>query len=147
MIAALLLVLTLGQSEIKVTGPVLFETGKAVVKPESAAVLAEVQKFLEEKSYVSTLRIEVHSDADGDQALTEQRALAIAKALVARGVDCKRLLATGFGATKPIADNSTPAGKAENRRTTFVIAALRGKAIGGMPADGGGKVAGDACAK
>ena len=61
------------------------------------------------------------------------------------GVDCKRLVAVGFGNTKPVADNSTPDGKARNSRVSFFNAALRDRLIGGMPADGGGKVAGDAC--
>ena len=60
-------------------------------------------------------------------------------------IDCNRLIAVGFGSTKPVADNSTPVGKAENRRIEFVMAGLRGKAISGMPLDGGGKVAGDLC--
>ena len=59
------------------------------------------------------------------------------------GVDCKRLIAVGFGSAKPVADNSTPEGKAQNRRVSFFNAALRGRLIGGMPADGGGQIAGD----
>lgn len=50
-------------------------------------------------------------------------------------------LAVGFGNTKPVADNSTVDGKAQNQRISFVIAALRGRPIGGMPLDGGGKIA------
>lgn len=120
------------------------ENNILVVPREGDAALDYVKGYLADKSYVSTLRIEVHTDTDGDakksQALTQQRALAIAKALVAKGVDCKRLVPVGFGGTKPIAAN-----KAQNRRTSYVIAGLRGKAIGGMPLDGGGVVAGDPC--
>jgi OOP family OmpA-OmpF porin len=65
--------------------------------------------------------------------------------LVTHGVDCKRLIAVGFGGSKPIAPNDSPEHKAENRRTVFVNAALRGHAIGGMPTDGGGDLAGDLC--
>jgi hypothetical protein len=61
------------------------------------------------------------------------------------GVDWNRLIAVGFGNTKPLADNSTPEGKAENMRVCFVNVSLRGKAIGGMPIDGGGKIAGGLC--
>ena len=71
----------------------------------------------------------------------------MARKLVSLGVDCKRLVPVGFGGTKPVAENTTPDGKAQNRRITFVAAALRGVLIGGMPADGGGKVAGDPCEK
>jgi len=46
-----------------------------------------------------------------------------------------------------VAANDTPENKAQNRRVTFVPAELRGRLIGGLPADGGGKVAGDPCGK
>lgn len=135
----------------KPSGPVLFEAGSDTLKPESDAALDEVKEALAEKTYVTLLRIEAHSDGDGDpaasQALTEKRALAVARKLVALGVDCKRLVAVGFGGTKPEAANDTPEGKARNRRVTFVAAGLRGRLIGGMPADGGGKVAGDPCGR
>lgn len=134
---------------LKVPFPIAFETGKATLKPESAEALTYVAAYLEAKSYVSTLRVEAHTDAQGNdaynQTLTEKRALAVTKALVAKGVDCKRLLPVGFGESKPVADNQTPEGRAANRRTTFANAALRGKAIGGLPLDGGGKIAGDPC--
>lgn len=134
---------------LKTPGPVVFETATDKLKPESDAVLDYVKAYLDEKSYVSLLRIEVHSDSDGDaarsQTLTEKRALALAKALVKRGVDCKRLIAVGFGSTKPVAANDSPEHKAENRRTMFVNAEARGRPIFGMPVDGGGHVAGDAC--
>ena len=86
-----------------------------------------------------------NNDGDYNQMLSEKRALTVCKKLIAMGVDCKRLIAVGFGDTKPVADNSTPAGKAENRRISFVNVALRGKVIGGLPIDGGGQVAGEVC--
>ena len=92
------------------------------------------------------MRIEGHvSGSTTSQALSEKRALAICKKLIAAGVDCKRLIAVGFGDTKPIEENNTPSGRAANTRISFVNAALRGHLIGGMPADGGGVVAGDVC--
>ncbi len=140
---------TLNGNEVKITREILFETGSDQLKPESQAALEIIRQYLADKSYISTLRIECHSDNAGDasanQLLTEKRALAVCKKLVAMGVDCKRLLAVGFGDTKPVAANSSAEGRAQNRRTSFVNAALRGHAIGGMPLDGGGKVAGDAC--
>lgn len=136
-------------NELKVPGPVVFETGSDKIKPESEATLNFVKGYLDAKTYISLLRIEVHSDAQGadefNQTMTEKRALAVAKWLVGKGVDCKRLLPTGFGETKPIDSNSTAEGRAHNRRTVFANAALRGRPIGGMPVDGGGKVAGDPC--
>jgi OmpA-OmpF porin, OOP family len=134
---------------LKVPHEVTFETAKPALRAESDDAIAYVKGYLADKTYVSLMRIEVHSDASGSEAanqtLTEKRALAVAKALVAKGIDCKRLLPVGFGSQKPIADNKTPEGKALNRRVTFANAELRGRAIGGMPTDGGGKVAGSAC--
>ncbi len=123
------------------SGGVSFEPGTANILPASLRTLNTVKKFLDDKSYVSTLRIEGHTDCGaGAQPLSERRANAIAKWLVSAGVDCKRLTAVGFGCTKPIVDIGY------NERVTFVIAALRGHAIGGAPLDGGGRIAGDACA-
>jgi OmpA-OmpF porin, OOP family len=136
-------------SEVKITKPVLFETGSAKLKPESTAALEIIKQYLDDKSYISQLRVECHTDNDGDattnQMLTEKRAVVVCKKLIELGVDCTRLLAVGFGDTKPVADNNTPDGKAENRRVTFVNVALRGHVIGGMPVDGGGKIAGELC--
>ena len=136
-------------NEVKISKPVLFETGSAKLKPESIAALEIIKQYLTDKSYISQLRVECHTDNGGDaavnQSLTEKRAMAVCQKLIEMGVDCKRLIAVGFGDTKPVADNSTPDGKAENRRVSFVNVALRGHVIGGMPVDGGGKVAGELC--
>lgn len=137
--------------QVDLPGPVVFETGSDVLKPESDEVLNIVHDYLGEAKDITLLRIEGHTDSDGkkedNQKLSERRAMSVAKWLVAKGDDCKRLLPVGFGQDKPVADNATPEGKAQNRRTAFVNAARNGKAIGGFPVDGGGKSAGDPCAK
>jgi OOP family OmpA-OmpF porin len=131
--------------------PLSFSVGKATLSAESDAAIDYVKRYLTAKSYISLLRIEVHSDNSGNEAmnqkLSEERALAVGKAIIAKGIDCKRLLAVGFGSMKPVAPNDTPENKAKNRRVSFENAALRDRPIGGMPVDGGGKVAGDLCAK
>jgi OOP family OmpA-OmpF porin len=136
-------------NKLVLPSPVVFESGSAKLKPEADAALDHVKAYLEAKSYITTLRIENHTDNQGkpadDQQLSEARALAVAKALVGRGVACARLLPVGFGGMKPMAPNDTPDNRAKNRRTDFVNAALRSRPIGGMPVDGGGKVAGDPC--
>jgi OOP family OmpA-OmpF porin len=95
---------------------------------------------------VSLVRIEGHAP---EQALSEARALTVARWLVAHGVAhgvaCERLVPIGFGPTKPVADASTHEGRAANVRIDAINAALRGRLIGGMPADGGGQLAGDPC--
>lgn len=132
-------------SEVKIDLPIVFENSSAILNRESDAALKIIKQYLDDKSYISMLRVEAHADNDCDpaknQALSERRAFQVCMALIAMGVDCKRLIAVGFGGTKPIEDNSTPSGKAANRRISFVNVALRGHLIGGMPADGGGVVA------
>ncbi|MEN9571801.1 MAG: hypothetical protein RL172_3032 [Bacteroidota bacterium] len=136
-------------NEVKIEKAILFKTGTDVLLPESDDALTIIKKYLDEKTYISQLRVECHADNTGNEAatqlLTEKRALAVCAKLVNMGVDCKRLLAVGFGSTKPVADNNSAEGRALNWRTCFFNAALRGKLIGGMPADGGGKAAGLSC--
>ncbi len=129
-----------------------FETGTARLTGRGLRAVLKYAQYLKDKAWVTTARIEGHVAAQGDgdigaaQQLSEARALAIVDALVKPGgVACERLIAVGFGATKPVADNATPAGRAQNTRIEVHNAALRGKAIGGMPLDGGGRVAGDPC--
>lgn len=128
---------------------VTFKTGTAELTDEGKEALAPVKEFLTQKDYITTLRVEGHTDNAGvettNQSLTEKRAFAVCKWLIENGVDCKRLIAVDFGSTKPIASNDTPADKALNRRIEFIPAAMRGKAIGSLPLDGGGGVAGDLC--
>jgi len=136
-------------SFVRLSSPVTFESNSDRLTPEGEAALAGLKAYLDDKSYISTLRIEGHTDATGgsehNQKLSEARALSIARWLVHQGVDCTRVLPVGFGETKPVAPNDTPEDRAKNRRMEFVNAALRGHAIGGMPLDGGGVVAGDPC--
>src|ERR1043165_1183126 len=84
----------LKDNELVVPSPVTYDTGKASLASPSSAAIDYVKGYLDAKSYISTLRIEVHSDNQGgaafNQALSEKRALEVAKALVAKGVDCKR---------------------------------------------------------
>lgn len=134
---------------LKLPQPIAFATDSDKLLPESEPGLNHIKAFLEDKTYITLLRIEGHSDQQGQaavsQTLTEKRALAVARWLVAHGIDCKRLIAVGFGSTKPVAANDSPAGRAQNRRIEIAMAELRGKAIGGMPTDGGGKIAGPVC--
>jgi len=73
------------------------------------------------------LKVSIHGHTDSDGAaalnmsLSEQRAKAVKDYLVSQGVAAARLTHKGFGATKPIADNSSAEGKAKNRRTEFIV--------------------------
>ena len=96
-----------------------FDTGKATIQPTSENVLAEIVKLLQQNSDLK-LRVEGHTDNQGNtaanQALSEKRAQAVVAWLTGKGIAASRLAAKGFGATKPVADNSTEDGRAKNRR-------------------------------
>lgn len=136
-------------NEVVLNQNISFKTGTATLDPASESALKIIKKYLDDKPYISMLRIECHTDnsiaAKESQKLTEKRAFVVCMALIDMGIDCKRLIPVGFGALKPVANNNTPEGRASNNRITIVNAALKGKLIGGMPADGGGTVAGDLC--
>ncbi|GBU25846.1 hypothetical protein R83H12_02505 [Fibrobacteria bacterium R8-3-H12] len=103
----------------------LFEFGKAELKPELKENLAEIAGILKNLLTESTVIIEGHTDnvgkADANKKLSQQRADEVLKYLVGRGVAKNRLKAVGYGLTKPVADNATEEGKAKNRRVELVI--------------------------
>jgi OOP family OmpA-OmpF porin len=136
-------------NRIKLPGPVVFRTGSDQLDPISDPVLEVVLDYLTQKPEVTLLRIEGHTDSDGNpgsnQTLSEKRAMAVAAWLVDAGIACNRLIPVGFGQTKPIAPNDTPDNKAQNRRVAFVNAAVSGRPVAGAAADGGGHIAGDPC--
>jgi len=103
----------------------LFEFGKAELKPELKENLAEIAGILKNLLTDATVIVEGHTDnvgkADANLKLSQQRAGEVVKYLVGRGVDKKRLASKGYGASKPVADNSTDEGKAKNRRVELVI--------------------------
>jgi len=73
------------------------------------------------------IQIEGHTDnignASDNMKLSENRAKAVVNYLVSKNISITRLTAKGFGATKPIADNSTEEGRAQNRRTELKVVA------------------------
>jgi OOP family OmpA-OmpF porin len=134
-------------NKLKMPGAIVFEFGKATLKPESEPVLEQLRAFLEQKPQISLVRIEGHTDNVGKPAdnlkLSGERALAVRQWLIDHKVDPKRLIAVGFGDQKPVADNKTEEGRAQNRRTEFVVVELNGKPWLGADPIGGGTVFGD----
>lgn len=132
-------------SRVMIPGNILYDTGKSTIKlKESQAVLDQLKKFLDDNPQVTLLRIEGHTDSDGDDnmnlQLSGQRALAVVTYLTSQGISRDRLLAVGFGETKPAVPNDTPANKEQNRRTEFHMAQVEGKNFLGRAPDGGGTV-------
>ena len=101
-----------------------YETGKAVLKPESYPALDELVALLVRKD---DERIEIggHTDNVGKPAknllLSMDRAKSVMAYVISKGIDPNRLVAKGYGQTVPIADNKTASGKAQNRRTEVKI--------------------------
>lgn len=101
-----------------------FETNKYDIKPESEVELNKVVQFLQDNPTVK-IQLEGHTDNVGsaadNQKLSTARAYAVVNYLIEHGIKGTRLMAKGFGATKPVADNKTEAGRAQNRRTELRI--------------------------
>lgn len=137
-------------NRVQLPGPVMFNDNQATLKPESDAILELVYEYLKQTPKVTKHRVEGHTDTVGDDAknklLSQARALAVAKWLVAKGIDCNRLVAVGFGESRPkVSPEKTDDDKATNRRVEFVNAEIDGKPIAGLPVDGGGEIVPGVC--
>jgi OmpA-OmpF porin, OOP family len=102
---------------------IYFDTGKSVVKPESTPALDQITQLMKQNSSLS-LYVVGHTDNVGalesNLKLSSDRADAIVKALVAKGVPVSRLKGVGVGPYSPVASNKTDDGKAKNRRVELV---------------------------
>ncbi len=116
------------QSVLK-TGRIEFDGTKAVISADSFGVLDRAAATLA-RCPDAEVEVGAHSDSDGTAASnrerTQARADAIMDFMVGAGVKRERLTAVGYGESKPIADNSTEAGKAANRRIEFAVVAPTG---------------------
>lgn len=115
---------TIAASGRYVTHGILFDTDCATLKAESGPVIKSIAKGLQASPNLK-LKIEGHTDSTGAAAhnleLSKQRAEAVKAVLVSQfAVAAGRLTAEGLGASRPIAPNDTPQGRAQNRRVEFV---------------------------
>lgn len=108
-----------------VTHGILFDVNQATIRPQSQGTVSQMVKLMKDNPGLK-LEIGGHTDNSGDAAknttLSQERADAVKKAMVDQGIDAARLTTKGYGATKPIASNDTPEGKANNRRVEFTKA-------------------------
>ncbi len=106
-------------------GDVLFETGRAEVKPGAQASLAKLADFLQQNPTRSVL-IEGHTDsvgsAESNTSLSRRRAAAVDGALEGLGLAASRATTVGYGEDYPVADNTTATNRALNRRVEIYIA-------------------------
>jgi outer membrane protein OmpA-like peptidoglycan-associated protein len=112
-------------NKIEFKEKIQFENNKSVILPQSFSLLDDITKVIKDNEHIKKLAIEGHASAEGDAkrnlTLSDERAKAVMKYIVDKGVDAKRLTAKGFGITKPIADNATEEGREKNRRVEFNI--------------------------
>ncbi len=103
---------------------IFFETGKAELKAESYFELDRVVKVLTDNPNM-TIEISGHTDNVGDKGfnktLSQKRADAVVAYLLSKGVDKSRLVSKGYGMEKPVSDNDSEEGRAQNRRVEFTI--------------------------
>lgn len=109
---------------LRMPGDVTFAFDRYDIQPRFQPVLNEVAETL--RQYPSTfIDIYGHTDSVGSDAynlgLSQNRAQSVASYLAARGVQPARIATQGFGESRPIADNSTEAGRAANRRVEIRI--------------------------
>ncbi|MBM4778270.1 MAG: OmpA family protein [Archangiaceae bacterium] len=115
------------KEKLEILAPVFFKVGSDIIDPRSFAMLDNVAQVLNGHPEVEKVRVEGHTDNQGDPKknldLSQRRANSVKKYLVEKGkVADGRLTATGYGDQKPIEDNKTPAGREKNRRVVFSIA-------------------------
>jgi OOP family OmpA-OmpF porin len=106
-----------------VTHGINFDIDKATIKPESMGTLNMIVQVMKENPDIK-FEVDGHTDNSGTAAhnltLSQQRATAVREQLIQMGIDASRLTAKGLGDTKPISDNNSLEGKANNRRVEFV---------------------------
>lgn len=106
---------------------ITFDIDKATIRPTSEVTLKEAGSVMQKFKSVK-VRIEGHTDSTGsdayNQGLSERRANAVKDYLVTNfSIDTGRIDTVGFGEAKPVADNKTREGRAQNRRIQFVVTA------------------------
>lgn len=111
---------------LEIDEEVQFDSDKAVIRPESAALLDAVAAIIRGRDDLGPILIEGHTDDVGDAKrnlrLSRDRAYAVRDALIARGVRAEGLWAVGYGESRPLVDGRTTAARARNRRVRFARA-------------------------
>jgi outer membrane protein OmpA-like peptidoglycan-associated protein len=110
---------------ITLSGSVLFVSNKSDLLPGAQVKLNDVADALTKQDSESKIVVEGHTDSQGgasyNQELSERRAQTVRDYLVTRGISADRLSSQGFGLTRPIADNASAEGRANNRRVEIVV--------------------------
>jgi outer membrane protein OmpA-like peptidoglycan-associated protein len=104
---------------------VKFPTDRDALSPEAEARLAELANRLKAENVNVYLEIQGHTDSSGPEAYNDQlgqaRAEAVRRSLSRQGIALNRMATISYGEEAPVADNSTPEGRAQNRRVAIVV--------------------------
>jgi OOP family OmpA-OmpF porin len=115
----------LRDNKIVINEKVQFEYDKAKIMEVSFGLLNEVAGVIKKNPHLKKIQIEGHASSEGEarhnKKLSDDRARAVMRYLVDQGIPKDLLIAKGFGIERPIADNSTPEGREQNRRVEFNI--------------------------
>lgn len=113
------------REKLDIRDKIFFEVDKAVIKPESYALLDEIAGILLDRPDIVKMRIEGHTDDQGNDAynltLSGLRAEAVKAWLAEKGVEASRFETQGYGETRPLIKSTSKAAREKNRRVEFFI--------------------------
>ena len=118
-----------GTVTVTLPNAILFDSGKAMLKKATSAELDHIYSVLRERYSGKQIDVVGHTDTDpikkspwkDNWELSAERALTVARYLIDRGVPEDRIRAVGCGPARPVASNTTAAGKAKNRRVEITV--------------------------
>jgi outer membrane protein OmpA-like peptidoglycan-associated protein len=115
--------------KIELNEKIEFKTASHELANATDPVLEEVVKIMKDHPEIVRIRIEGHTDSVGtskyNQKLSDRRANTVKEYLISHDIEASRLTSKGFGLTRPIADNKTETGRAQNRRVEIHIEEMK----------------------
>ena len=112
-------------NQVQVLQKIHFELNSATIKGDSFTLLEEIADFFIRNKNIKKAEIQGHTDNSGtreiNQRLSQDRAESVRSWLTSHGVESGRLTAKGYGSSRPLAPNVTPANRARNRRVQFLV--------------------------
>jgi OOP family OmpA-OmpF porin len=112
-------------NKIEIHDKIQFDFDRATIKEASFGLMNEIAAVIAKNPQIKRLRIEGHASSEGNpghnKTLSDDRARSVMKYLNEHGIAPGELVAVGYGADRPIADNATEDGREKNRRVEFMI--------------------------
>lgn len=113
---------------ITLSGAVLFATGKSELLPIARDKLTDVAKAVKDQGFKEIV-VEGHTDSVGsatkNEELSRQRAESVRSHLISQGIPADKIRAVGLGSSRPVAENSTAEGRANNRRVEIIVTPIK----------------------